>query len=120
MKFELNRLPRNCTNEEIIAKVKRVAALVKKGVISQDDFNKYAKVCSSTARKRFGSWKKVLIAASLEHRYADRPEFKKTRSQKLSDEEVIVESQRIARLIGKESVTMEDLPKTMRRSCMIR
>lgn len=108
MKFELSRLPRNCTNEEIIAEVKRVGSLFKKDVMSQDDFNKYAKISSSTARKRFGSWKKVLIAAGLEHRYADRPEFKKARSRKLTDEEIIVEVQRIAKLIGEESITMED------------
>jgi len=108
MKFELSRLPRNCTNEEIIAEVKRVGSLLKKDVMSQDDFNKYAKISSSTARKRFGSWKKVLIAAGLEHRYADRPEFKKARSRKLTDEEIIVELQRIAKLMGKESITMED------------
>lgn len=108
MKFELSRLPRNCTNEEIIAEVKRVGSLFKKDVMSQDDFNKYAKISSSTARKRFGSWKKVLIAAGLEHRYADRPEFKKARSRNLTDEEIIVEVQRIAKLIGEESITMED------------
>ena len=108
MKFELSRLPRNCTNEEIIAEVKRVGSLLKKDVMSQDDFNKYAKISSSTARKRFGSWKKVLIAAGLEHRYADRPEFKKARSRKLTDEEIIVELQRIAKLTGKESITMKD------------
>jgi len=108
MKFELNRLPRNCTNEEIIAEVKRVGSLIKKDVMSQVVFNKYAKVSSSTARKRFGSWKKVLIAAGLDHRYADRPEFKKAGSRKLTDEEIIVELQRIAKIIEKESVTLED------------
>jgi hypothetical protein len=111
MKFELSRLPRNCTNEEIIAEVKRVGSLVKKAVLSQDDFNKYAKVSSSTARERLGSWKKVLIAAGLEHMYADRAEFKKARNRKVTDEEIVVELQRIARLLGKESVTMEDFMK---------
>jgi hypothetical protein len=110
-KFELSRLPRNCTNEEIIIEVKRVGSLIKKDVLSQDDFNKYAKVSSSTARKRFGSWKKVLIAAGLSHRYADRPEFKKARSRKFTDEEIIIELQRIAKLIGKESISMEDFMK---------
>jgi hypothetical protein len=108
MKFELSRLARNCTNEEIIAEVKRVGSLIKKDVMSQDVFNEYAKVSSSTARKRFGSWKKVLIAAGLDHRYADRPEFKKARSRKLTDEEIIVELQRIAKIIGKESITIDD------------
>jgi hypothetical protein len=108
MKFELSRLARNCTNEEIIAEVKRVGSLIKKDVMSQDVFNEYAKVSSSTARKRFGSWKKVLIAAGLDHRYADRPEFKKARSRKLTDEEIIVELQRIAKIIEKESITIDD------------
>jgi hypothetical protein len=67
MKFELSRLARNCTNEEIIAEVKRVGSLIKEDVVSQKVFNKYAKVSSYTARKRFGSWKKVLVAAGLEH-----------------------------------------------------
>ncbi len=111
MKFELSRLARNRTNEEIIAEVKRVSPLIKEAVVSQKVFNKYAKVSSSTARKRFGSWKKVLVAAGLEHRYADRPEFKKARNRKLTDEEIIVELQRIATLLGKESVTIEDFMK---------
>jgi len=111
MKFELSRLPRNCTNEEIIAEVKRVGSLIKEGPISGKVFNQYAKVSRDTARKRFGSWKRVLIAAGLEHRYADRPELKKARTQKLTDEEIIVEIQRISKLLGKESVAMEDFMK---------
>ncbi len=108
MKFELTRLARNCTNEEVIAEVKRVDSLIKRDVISQDSFNKYARVSSSTARRRFGSWKTVLIAAGLEHKCADRPEFKRARSRKLTDKEIISEVQRIAALIGKEIVTIED------------
>ncbi len=108
MKFELSRLRRNCTNEEIIAEVKRVGSLIKEDVLGQEVFNKYARVSSDTARKRFGSWEKVLVAAGQERRYADRPEFKKVRSRKLTDEEIIVELQRIAKLLGKESVTIED------------
>ncbi len=111
MRFELSRLARNCTNEEIIAEVKRVASLIKEDVLSQKVFNKYAKVSSYTARKRFGSWKKVLVAANLEHRYADRPEFKKARSRKLTDEEIVVELQRIGKLLGKESITIDDFMK---------
>lgn len=111
MKFELRRLARNCSSEEIISEVKRVGSLIKTDVMIQDDFNKYAKVSSSTVRKRFGSWKKALIAAGLEHRCADRPEFKKAKNRKLTDKEIITELQRIAKLIGKESITMEDFIK---------
>lgn len=110
-KFELSRLARNCTNEEIIAEVKRVSSLIKEDIVSQKMFNKYTKVSSSTARKRFGSWKRVLVAAGLGHRYADRPEFKKARGRKLTNEEIVVELQRIGKLLGKESITIEDFMK---------
>jgi len=108
MKFELRRLARNCTNEEIIAEVNRVDSLIGKGILTTTDFNKYAKIYSQTARKRFGSWEKVLIAAGLEHKYSNRPEFQKARKQKYTDEEIIAEAKRIAKVLCKESVTMEE------------
>jgi hypothetical protein len=108
MKFELSRLARNCTNEEIIAEIKRVGSLIKENVLTEDIFNKNAKISSSTARNRFGNWKEVLNAAGLAHRYSNRIDFRKARSQKYTDQEIISELQRIAIIVGKESISIED------------
>jgi hypothetical protein len=108
MKFELSRLARNCSNEEIISEIQRVDLLVDKETLSQKDFNKNSKVYSQTVSKRFGSWKKALVAAGLEHKYTELPEIKKIRGQKFSNEQLIAEAQRIAKQLKQESLTIED------------
>ena len=47
MKFELNRLLRNCTNEEIIAEVKRVGSLIKEDdseKMSEKEFERFFRI----------------------------------------------------------------------------
>jgi hypothetical protein len=72
MKFELIKLPRNCSNEEIIAEIKRVDSILNKKKITRMDFDAHGKISSSQITKRFGGWKNVLVASGLSHKYSDR------------------------------------------------
>lgn len=112
MKFELRRLPRSCPNGEIIAEIKRVDAIINKDVLTRQDFDKHGKMSSSRISQRFGEWEKALIAAGLDHKYGALPVFVKGRGaklRKLSDDEVIAELKRIAQLLNKEYITVEDV-----------
>jgi len=44
MKFELNSLPRNCSDEDVLVEIRRVNALVGKDKLTQADYDKYAKM----------------------------------------------------------------------------
>lgn len=112
MKFELNSLPRNCSDEEIIAEIKRVDSIVNKELLTKKEYDKYGKMTSGRIQKRFGGWEKALIAAGLEHKYSGRSVSEKMRSQKakyLTNEQVLEEIQSVARILNRNSITTEDL-----------
>jgi hypothetical protein len=44
MKFELHRLARDYSNEEIIAEIQRVDSLINKKYLTYDDFNRISKI----------------------------------------------------------------------------
>lgn len=110
MKFQLNPNPRGMSNDELIEEIRRVDALLNKEFLTREDFQKIAKIHPSTLRGRFGNWKNALIAAGLKHKFAGLPDNIKARRSKevISDEKIIEEIKRIAQLLGKESVTMEE------------
>ena len=104
MKFELKQLPRNCSNEEIIAEIQRVDAIVAKEILTRSDFLKHSKISPTTVQKRFGGWEEALIAASLGHKYSYSGKIisEKARSQKartLTDTEIIAEIQRVDAIV---------------------
>ena len=112
MKFELRKLPRNCSNEEIIAEIKRIDAIVNKDVLTTRDFDAHGKMSSSGIRLRLGSWQNALIAAGLGHKYGALPVFVKARGKalrKLTDDEILNELKRIAKMLKRETVTVEDI-----------
>lgn len=126
MKFQLNPNPRGMSNDELIEEVRKVDTLLNKVFLTMGDFHKVAKIHPSTLQKRFGSWKNVLAAAGLKHKFAGLPENIKIRrsQEKISDEKIISELKRIAQTLKKESVTMEEFeansklvinPETVRR-----
>jgi len=69
MKFELNRLTRGASNEEIKNEIKRVAELIPDTIISTKKFNELSKISTDTLHEKFGSWENVLKSCELEHRY---------------------------------------------------
>jgi hypothetical protein len=114
MKFELQTLPRNCSNEEIIADIKRVDLIVNKDFLTQTDYEKYGKMSSAGIKKRLGDWKTILNLAGLEHKYAGKEISEKMRQQKaqhLTDEEVLDELKRVSKIFNENSITMADFDK---------
>src|SRR3989344_3647684 len=101
MKFELNNLPRNASQEEIIAEIKRVDNLIGKDKIIIQDFNKLSKLTAAVIGRKFGRWEKALVAAGLGHKYSGIRVSEKMRQQskKLTDEEVLNELKRIAKML---------------------
>src|SRR3989344_1186302 len=114
MKFELQTLPRNCPDEDVIAEVKRVDLLVGKDKLTQTDYNKHAKMSSDGVKLRFGNWEKALIVAGLGNKYVGTKITDKVRSQKaqyLTDQEVLDELKRVAKIFNEKAITMADFDK---------
>lgn len=112
MKFELNSLPRNCSDEDVLAEIRRVDELVGKDKLTQTEYNKHAKISSDGVKKRFGNWEKALIAAGIGNKYIGTEISERMRTQdskNLSNEEILDELRAIARRLGKEYISREDL-----------
>lgn len=100
MKFELNFLPTNATDKDIFEEIRRVDSLVGKDILTRTDFDKHSKFCSGALMHRFGNWHKVLTKADIGHKYSRRQK---------TNEELINELRRIAKLLNKNSVTVVDV-----------
>jgi len=112
MKFELNFLPANATDEDIFEEIRRVDSLVAKTILTRSDFDRHSKIHSSTLVRRFDNWRNVLIKTGLGHKYSGRSVSEKMIEQKakfLKNEEIINELQRIAKLLNKNSITVDDI-----------
>ncbi len=69
------------TQEELAGELKRVAAIVGRTAVTQDDVIAHSNIDPRTFRKRFGSWPRSLAAAGLEgsihsRRYSQEDYFK--------------------------------------------
>jgi hypothetical protein len=115
MKFDLNFLPINATDEDVFEEVRRVNQIVNKRFLSSRDFDKHSKIHSSTLRRRFGSWQEVLVRAGLDYKYSGPTEINEKVRQKywrdLTDEQILDELRRIAKLLNKEEITTDDLKR---------
>jgi len=108
MKFELNKLPRGASDEEIKNEINRVAELIPDTIISAAKFDEFSKISSSRLRKKFGGWENVLKLCGLEHRYSGQPVSEKMKKQigrNFSDIEIIDELKRISKHIGKTELS---------------
>lgn len=108
--FELDRLP-EYTDEAMLDELRRVAALVGKQKLNTADFSRHSKVGMTTLRRRFGSWPKALERAGLSHLYNPIPPATKSRTlaRGLSTDQLISEMKRVASIVGRASVTAEDV-----------
>ncbi len=112
MKFELNYLPTNATDEDVFAEIRRIDSLLGKKFLTRDDFDKNSKIHSGTLVRRFNNWQTVLTKAGIEHKYSGRPISKKMLHQggrSLTNEEIVTELKRIAKLLKKDFITQEDI-----------
>ena len=111
MKFELKSLPRNASDEEIVAEIKRVDVIVGKDLLTKKDYDEHGKITSGAIQKRLGGWQKALIAAGLAHKYSGRTISGKMRQQSkhLTDEEILHELRAVTKKLGKDYVSQEEV-----------
>ncbi len=112
IKFDLDFLSANATDEDIFEEIRRVDTLVGKNILIKADFDKNSKIHSSTLIRRFGDWQNILEKAGIGHKYSGRSISQKMRLNKakyLTDKEIIEEIKRVARTLGKDYLTTEDL-----------
>lgn len=113
MKFELRPDNRNLTDEEIIAEINRIDLVVGKKFLTMVDFNKHSTIHSDTIKRRFGGWEKALEKAGIIEKYAGlkiiSDKVKGQETKLLTDEQILNELKRIAKELGKNSITREDV-----------
>jgi hypothetical protein len=96
-KFILKRLPDH-EEETLLEEIRHVAELIDSEFITISEFDKHSQITASGLGQRFGSWSKALQKAGLAHRYG-RP------SSYLTDEELIIKLQQVAKKTGKSHIT---------------
>lgn len=65
MKYKVEKVHRNSSNEEIIADLRRVASLLGKSSLTRDEYRQSGKYGCTTIYRHFGTWNKALIIAGL-------------------------------------------------------
>lgn len=65
MKFDLKIVTKNNSDEELIKDVIYVANLYNQKTVTMEQYNEFGKFHSTTLTRRFESWSKVLLKASL-------------------------------------------------------
>ena len=111
LKFELDRLT-DYTTADIVSEIQRVADLLGLAPLMKREFDKESKVHSSTVIRRFGSWKAGLEAAGRGQLYGGGAVTEKMRNQKgrdLCDEDLLAELRRIAQVLGRNDLTIDDI-----------
>ena len=114
IKFELERLPRNCGDDVILNEIRRVASLIDLSHISRQDFDKYSKVSSSTIVKRFSGWGAALSKAGLADRYKGPRVTTRMQQQKgkqMTNAGLINELCKVAKEFDTKTLTIEQFNK---------
>lgn len=112
MKFEPRRLA-NYTDEALLAEIRRVAVIVSEPTLSTAVFTKHARVGLTTLRRRFGGWREALEAAGLGYLYREVPpaRMSRTKGRGWTTDQVIWELRRVAALLGRQVLTVDDFKK---------
>jgi hypothetical protein len=85
----------------LIEEIRRVAELVDKPVLTMPDYERNARIAGSTIKRRFGDWLTALERAGVGHMY---PESHRVWQ---SDEALLEEVRRVAKVAGKAMLTGE-------------
>lgn len=114
IKFELERLPRNCEDDVIADEIRRVALLSDLPCLSRQEFDKYSKVASSTVVRRFGGWGAALNKAGLGDRYKGpdtTPRMRQQTGKGMTNDDLLKELLRVSKEIGTPILTVEKFNK---------
>lgn len=96
MRFELEPYHRGITKQQVVADIAAVARELNRRTLTQDEYRRHGKYSPNVARRRCGSWLKALVEAGLSTR---------RQNAKASPDEFIPDLKRVAKLLGKSSVT---------------
>ncbi|MBI2844069.1 MAG: hypothetical protein HYX78_11775 [Armatimonadetes bacterium] len=113
--------------EELIGDVKRVAEILGKDSVSWDEYKAYGSHSPYTLCVHFGSWLSVLDQAGLKRSQIDRDRRKERRSyisgfdlddyiNEPTDEELLADLKRVAKMLNKGSLTRREYTDHGRRS----
>ncbi len=105
--------PRRLLDEAMLEEIRRVAALVKKPMLTYQDFRNHSKTALATFARRFGNWKGTLERAGLGHLYSGGPTeaLKRNRRLPYTDDDLLDEIRRVAELVGKPVLTVGDFKR---------
>lgn len=99
MKFELEPYYRGITKEQVIADIAAVAGQLGQSTLTADDYRRHGKYSPNVARRRCGSWLRALADAGLSTQRDNT---------KASPDQFIPDLERVAKLLGKSSVTTDE------------
>lgn len=111
--FQLRR-GSNISKKSILTDIIRVDKLLNKNTLTKTDYSKHSRVCSRTVLKYFNSWYEALMAAGLKRKSTGRIKTEKQINQHgkyMSDEDIIKELKRIAKKIGKNTISRAEVNK---------
>ena len=102
MEFILNEHHRNVPAEELLQDVKDVATRLGQDTLTIEEYEKNGKYHSSTLRRRFGSWKSILLLAELD---VEKHNFQ------ISNDDYVADIKRVAKILQKNTVKNTDYRK---------
>lgn len=100
-------------DETILDGLRRVARLVGDAPLTRGDFEKHTHISASTVAKRFGKWRNALERAGVGHKYYELV-CGAVSQLKYSNEVLIGEVRRVARLVGKPVLVRTDFAANSR------
>ena len=102
MKFELNDYKRELSDQEIIEDIRRVAEELRTDYISISTYKAKGKYSQTAIQSHFGTWKNALAICELRD-YRNKEELRQ-----ISNDDYFLDLQRIALLLGKETVLYKE------------
>jgi hypothetical protein len=97
MEFKLSPYHRDVPDDALLADLRAVASKLNATSLTKGTYEQHGRFCAETVRRRFRTWNFAIAAAGLSP----------TKFQNVAAEELIVDIQRVARLVGVAALTGE-------------
>lgn len=105
MEFKLNNYKRELSDEEILADIKETSEKFNQDYLSISFYKKHGKYSQTSIQNHFGTWRNALKLAGL------RTERKPSELKRISDDEYFIDLQRVAEIIGQNTVPYDEYIK---------